>query len=856
LLVLVHDYSVAYLPASNLAKRAHELEEQNNLLRQRNSSSPSDDDDTIQRLIVSIDRIRGEREEVKRQLEFLQAEHKFTQQQLDEERSSAQLNQSRSDALRVTAARTAQHLRSIRRLERQAHAFVTIFRHAQSSCEASDADARELHEQLEQLQEEHLCTIRDLQTEAQQLREELGYVQQDLADTRDELSQAQKELAETNLSFEDANTQRRELNIRLYDAQGSLNDTEHYMQDLQNQLVATKHDLESVLSERNSLHVHASNLEQEVEATKAELSEAEQRYSTLQAQQLATMSVEAIPKRLKLQIQELEERLTRRTKEKENLVHDVKRLETNMRLQEERLSEISTELETAQQENNAMIDDCAQTRDSRDHALRLVEDLEVEIDAHQVEVADLKAKIRETELSSQVSIRGLVLALANAAAKSRALTQTWRCALNGRRQAVTELSARLHLAEEENMRLLGSSTAAETRQREVASTAQRLASEGEVLRRDLLERSGELRSIVVVLALSHQHQRHQQSFVHDFRNARSAMRSRIETLQRGLDDHRTRLAATTAQLEESRRVQGESEALRTRHIELEDANTRLEHELAETKSVVDQKVDELAAHVSAHNALTDKFAELTDVHSRLRNEFDTTARTRAEETRELQDRLLAARTELESLQQSDDFDRQLADLRSEHSSALETLRLDLDRALAQTSAADASVRQATDARERIEKELASVRQEYQRQIDELTTDTRATHSLEQDLFNLRAVYDTHTAESKRVSDLANARIAELEAGLREAERLQSELQDQYQQTDRSLRTSLGELEVAKAALNEELEAKRAHIEEAASSNARWQEQIRESQATIMRLSSDANQSQLAQESLHATILER
>jgi chromosome segregation ATPase len=839
-----------------LASRTHELEEENALLRQHRSSS-SNEAANLERLLVSIDRIRGERDEVKRQLEFLEMEHKFTQQQLDQERSRAQLDQSRSvDALHSTTSRNIHHLRTIRRLERRADAFVAIFNHAQTQRDSSESTAQTLIEQLDHLREKHIHDVQGLQAEAQQFREDLGHAHEELDDTREALAQAQQDLDESMCSLEEVTTQRRELNLRLYDAQGDLTDGHSFIKELELQLEATQQELAGVVSERDSLRVHAGNLDQEVGAIKAELAEAEQRYSMLQAQQLATMSAEALPKRLKAQLQELEERLARRTKEKENLVHDVKRLETNMRLQEERLGEITAELETAQMENKAMVEDCETTRESRDDALRRVDDLEVDIDALEVQVADSDSKLRYAEASWQTRVTGLLLALADAATKSRTMSRAWKGALDRRDQGLDGLSTRLQQAEEENVRLWGTSRTAETRRAEAAGAAQQMAYELQALQKEVLEGSEDLRNTVLALTLSHQHQRHQQSLVYDFQNARTTMRSRIDTLQRSLDDHRARLVVATEQLKDAQRLRGDSDALRARHAELQTTVARLEQELSEMEAVVNHKVDELAARTATHNALSDQVAELTDDKARLASNLEAAVQSHAEEAKELQDRLSAASMEIDSLRQSDDLERQLADLRSEHDTALRSLQADLDRALERATETDTCLRQATDAREQIEQELARIRQEHEQHIEDMTTDTHAMLALRAELSDLRTHHEARIAEAKEAADVASAGMGELEASLHEAERVRAELQERYAQSEQSLQASLSELEVSNAALRAENDTKEMQLGQAAMSDRQWSEKLQESQDTVMRLSSEANQLQSTQESLNITIAEK
>lgn len=74
-------------------------------------------------------------------------------------------------------------------------------------------------------------------------------------------------------------------------------------------------------------------------------------------------------------------RVARRTEQIGIHQHDIRRLETNLRLQEERLNEMTVELETLATQKAAMVEDCADAREARDAALSRVETLEMELEA-------------------------------------------------------------------------------------------------------------------------------------------------------------------------------------------------------------------------------------------------------------------------------------------------------------------------------------------------------------------------------------------------------------------------------------------------------------------------------------------
>ena len=138
--------------------------------------------------------------------------------------------------------------------------------------------------------------------------------------------------------------------------------------------------LQDVESERDSLRLQITNLMTDIQDIQEELNNAEGRYTTLQFHQLSNMTTSEATRNLRGQIEELENRVMRRTEQIGIHQHDIKRLETNLRLQEERLAEMTTELEMMAAQKDAMVEDCADAREARDGALIRVERLEEELE--------------------------------------------------------------------------------------------------------------------------------------------------------------------------------------------------------------------------------------------------------------------------------------------------------------------------------------------------------------------------------------------------------------------------------------------------------------------------------------------
>ena len=133
--------------------------------------------------------------------------------------------------------------------------------------------------------------------------------------------------------------------------------------------------------ERDSLNLRIQHLETDLRSVQQELTDTQIRYSSLQAQKLSSMTSNAANRTLKQQIEELEARVMRRTEQIGIHQHDIRRMETNLRLQEERIAEMTVELETLSSQKEAMVEDCAEAREACDLALQQIEAMEIKMEA-------------------------------------------------------------------------------------------------------------------------------------------------------------------------------------------------------------------------------------------------------------------------------------------------------------------------------------------------------------------------------------------------------------------------------------------------------------------------------------------
>ncbi|KAJ7492343.1 hypothetical protein FB451DRAFT_1021680 [Mycena latifolia] len=349
-----------------------------NAQRQTPPAQPAAEED-IERLLGAIERIRGERDDLRRDVHFLQTEAKFTEEALRakiEALSAANggppspdspfqaevqvLQQRLADATKHEQTILHQKNQEIRRMGLAAMASAVVIEHLRSQVGSADqlltASTTSEHEM------EDVCRkLKDVELQ-------LGAASQSLdamTRQRDELL-AQLALKETEW-MEESDRVRAAHQDNLAELDAQLADMSRAFDDVE--------------TERDALSLQVTNLLRDLEDAQREIEEGETRYSALQFHQLSAMTSNDAAHALREQLAATEARVLRRTELVGILQHDGKRLETNLKLQEERLSEMTTELEVMAAQKDAMVEDCADARQARDAAIQRVEDLEVEVEA-------------------------------------------------------------------------------------------------------------------------------------------------------------------------------------------------------------------------------------------------------------------------------------------------------------------------------------------------------------------------------------------------------------------------------------------------------------------------------------------
>ncbi|KDR85735.1 hypothetical protein GALMADRAFT_218825 [Galerina marginata CBS 339.88] len=354
----------------------------------------------IERLLFAIDRLRGERDSLKRDVQFLESESRFAIEALE-----AKLSASLSTTSNTHTLATIDQLRM--EMDEMNAQFIAT----------NDRNTASLHEkdlQIKSLGMQVLGLAIAL-GHTTNYAESSGPSQEHLLDL--------KELGERYyvaiLSLEATTNERDDLLIQLQNkdldwendvepVRLAEQDARHHLEEAMHEIAELNNQLEDVESERDALALQVTNLTTDLQIAQDELTNAESRYTNLQFHQLSSMTSNEATRTLREHIEELENRVMRRNELVGILQHDVRRLDTNLRLQEERLGEMTNELEMMAAQKDAMVEDCADAREARDEALSRVEALEEEFE-----------NLEGRHSDNQVVITGLIAVVADTVTRAR-----------------------------------------------------------------------------------------------------------------------------------------------------------------------------------------------------------------------------------------------------------------------------------------------------------------------------------------------------------------------------------------------------------------------------------------------------
>lgn len=361
----------------------------------------------VERLLHAVDRLRGERDNLRRDIQFLESESKFTIEALEAKLSASMSSVCDESVTTIGQMKAEMDGLYAQLLEMNQRQFAVVGRKNEEMRRLALAATASL------LIVAHLSSCND-------------YLQHRLGETRTVVTNSEQGLIQAGDACFESKTRFKELENKFHavvlcleamtrqrdDLKAELETKDHVWQEefgavelaqqerrdkLEEvicQLTDLTKQLEDVESERDSLTLQVTNLMTDLATAQQELANAESRYSSLQFHQLSTMTSNEANRALRDQIEELEMRVMRRTEQIGVHQHDIRRLETNLRLQEERLAEMTMELEMLAAQKDAMVEDCADAREARDRALSQGEALEEEMENMEVRLQEEEESVR------------------------------------------------------------------------------------------------------------------------------------------------------------------------------------------------------------------------------------------------------------------------------------------------------------------------------------------------------------------------------------------------------------------------------------------------------------------------------
>jgi chromosome segregation ATPase len=793
---------------------------------------------SVEHLLMAIARIRGERDTLKRNMSFLEYESKFAIEALEAKlaASSSSIAEASETICQLRMEVDSLSLRLAKVTDRGAKAIQEKNQHIRRLSLTAIASATvigHLHSQGSSLEQR----VIDVYASCSEMQDRLiksGVEQEELAER---LKECEVKLDVTVLCLEATTSQRNDLMAQLDLKDGeresevgelkiALQESQDNLEHADMRLAEVSKSLQDVESERDSLTLQTTNLLTDLRVAQDDLTNAETRYSSLQFHQLSSMSSNEATRALQDQIGELEMRIMRRTEQIGIHQHDIKRLETNLRLSEEHIDELAMELEMATAQKNAMVEDCADAREARDEALvrldQLEANMEAKIDDGDAAIVTLVGVVMETVGSSRITVKRLHNATQLAKEELHRLKIAHQGALL-LLEKIPTLESRLSSSSFEVIQLTLALASSQVQLNHGSTSIDRLQKENDDLAREVQRQQDDLDKRYVESASLQQQLENLQyqasAEASTFAIQRSELEAQIHDLQASIttmeDDHRM----AVAELETSKEHQNAFDA--TLEGEIAALKSRHGRELADMQGRLAQTSDALKA--------------LQTHHKSVENDHQLAMSDAARSRQELEERLAEASEGLaRSLQEREQF--QVAQRETED----EILRLqhDLDVALADAKQAQTSRDEIKVSYQQTSDELARLQLEQESHISRATEQFLAIQQrLEGELVELQSRFDEQSLRLEQAIQEADQLSRELQTEVsgrsedRETHEKQLHLtNEQCHHTESSLAVLNQNMDFAKG----QLEQSRQELETLQEENVCLQEEITTLEAEIQR----------------------
>jgi chromosome segregation ATPase len=360
--------------------------------------------DHIRTLLQAIDRLRDERDGLKRALEFSEVEHRINTEGFQTRIASLtkQLTGSAHDIVTGKSPTNTCVEQRMKRLTSCAAAFTVVISNLQTRLDLSEDRLSATSADLASSNSQLYDAIAVIGSQKQLLvtnAHEHDVLLRKLDAVAEELSESDEERGRLRLQLADVEGQVDTV-VESAEASESAREEAHQNFLLAEQRFATLNkNCQDIESERNSLALQITNLQDDLTRVQEDLADAQNRYNILHAQQLSAMTTSEVVQALKDRIKELEARIVQGTDQIGDYQHDVHRLEANVKLHEERITEMTADLELLASQKEAMVEDCAEAREARDEAIERSEAAEEEAERLQQQLQQAK-HTHEVELSA------------------------------------------------------------------------------------------------------------------------------------------------------------------------------------------------------------------------------------------------------------------------------------------------------------------------------------------------------------------------------------------------------------------------------------------------------------------------
>ncbi|VDB87529.1 unnamed protein product [Peniophora sp. CBMAI 1063] len=755
--------------------RLQQLSSENDALKDNNCAS-SEKDAYVEKLLNSVTRIRGERDGLKRDLDFLQVESRFTIQSLEAKvhSSSAQLAEVTCLRARVSELESRTDVRTpadnalLHRLGLVSTASLVVA--ARLGCLRDHAieDLAHTRDELDHRQSAHdeLLTSTNA-TRDQQIAE----LQRTVEELQEHLDACNSELAESNIrrdqleaTVDQLQSQVKDLHQLSRSARSEQSQMHIDLEEKKRELVEFTRALENVESERDTLSTQVMTLRHDLDQAREDIKRSDERYTALQAQQLSLLPSDGVASALRKQLEEYKDRVERRNEQIGKHQHEIQRLEATQRLQEDRLTELNDELDVAMTEKESMIEDCAEAREARDAALQRVEKLEEELEANEVAMQ----RIRDQHVVESASLIGV-----------------WVSAIAGRRESATRFSSAIRRIHAQHADALQQLQVAEEQRSLTASVSDARASQLEAAIEDARTARGEAEQTAIALGVSQSSLRQVEQLLTTERDARADLDAQLTFVREELDTRVAEVAALHARLEDLR---GEKLSL---------------------SSTSESHAAQVQTFRSRIVALEESVREMQSREQVARQELASVEETLRQSKKREAAQILTTHT-LES---------EIEELRRKHSTELEQALARLENVTANLEGAQNEREVEAKAREVLADELTAKRTALELRVHELLVELEASSQLSEDVEGLRA---KHTMEVERLTQENALASKELQEARVELEALRSSHVQQAAEASEAkagLETRIIELEAAIKTSEEALDrADALHAEELAASN--------------------------------------